>query len=87
MDKWSVAQIITEILVGTELALPMLSFHWVEEMLDILEQYLDPGTYLLLQHLYTADDRIDVDKYVKDHLSKEPTLIADNIRKVDLALQ
>ena len=41
LDQWAVAIIIIEILAGTEIALMMKSVWTLENLLDILERYLD----------------------------------------------
>ena len=44
MDMWAIGMVIIEILVGTDLTLPLLDMNTVEEMLDILEDTVDEGT-------------------------------------------
>ena len=44
MDKWSVGIIIIEIICGTEFALPLKTWERTDDMLDILQDYLDWST-------------------------------------------
>ena len=65
MDMWAIGLVIIEILVGTDLTIPLVSLDDVEEMLDILEDIIDPATLRILKHLMIFESCIIAKDYIE----------------------
>ena len=72
IDRFAVGVIITEIIVGTDLVIPMNYEKRVEDMFAVLEDYLDDGTTLLLNHLLLSEKRITIKEYIYNDLVDNP---------------
>lgn len=87
LDNWSIGMVLLEILVGTEIVIMIKGTDCVEDILDILERYLDWGTLKLLEYLLLFRGAVDAATYIKEYLDPAPTLIADNIRRLQIAIE
>ena len=86
MDFWAIGIVIIEIIAGTDVTLPLINMDNVEEMLDILEETIDEGTYRLLKYLLMCEPVITIDHYINEDLDKNPTIIATKIMEMDKRL-
>ena len=86
-DYWSIAIIILDILFGTEVVIPLFNHRQIVDLLDAIEDYVDPPTHRILKGLLVDDVEIDVEGYVQFELMQKPNMIAKNVRALNVALE
>ena len=77
---------ILEILAGTELVIPADTSDKMRVLLEQCSQYIDEATFELLKNMLFEEGEVGIDEYLIETLEKSSTIVAENIRALDAAL-
>lgn len=85
-DAYSVGVTLLEILVGTPLVVSNPEYEQVENLLDIVQDYLDPRLVEVLRHLIFEAGQPDIGAFAALALQENPSLVAQGVRGVQAAI-
>ena len=86
-DHWGVGIMVLELLLGTKMILGLDTYNDYKWLLATIYNYVDLQTHLMLTWLMEGTIKFNMRKYTEETLAAHPTLIKENILRLEMAIQ